>query len=127
MEPGVCGALFCVLRCWCYYKVFTAWRLTLTTPELKKSEERAFWLFLGCVALAVVVLLFEILVIQSSWAPVVGFVKAFIFGGVAALIPAVYAAFSFYRSQAQSSTLKFVLVISLLWFLTVAVTLAVSR
>jgi len=106
---------------------FTAWRLTLTTPELKLSEDRAFWLFLGCVALAVVVLLFEILVIQSSWAPVVGFVKAFIFGGVAALIPAFYAAFSFYRSQAQSSTLKSVLVISLLWFLTVAVTLAVSR
>ena len=127
MEPGVCGALFCVLRCWCYYKVFTAWRLRLTTPELKLSEGRAFWLLLGCVALAVVVLLFEILVIQSSWAPVVGFVKAFIFGGVAALIPAFYAAFSLYRSRAQSSTLKSVLVISLLWFLTVAVTLAVSR
>lgn len=99
----------------------------LTTPELKLSEDRAFWLFLGCVALAVMVLLFEILVIQSSWAPVVGFVKAFLFGGVAALIPAAYAVFLFYRSQAQSSTLKFVLVISLLWFLTVAVTLALSR
>lgn len=99
----------------------------MTTPELKLSEDRAFLLFLGCVALDAVILLLEILLIQSSWAPVVGIVKAFIFGGVAVLIPAAYAAFSFYRSQAQSSTLKFVFVISLLWFLTVAVTLAVSR
>lgn len=99
----------------------------MSTPELKLSDDRAFWLFLGCVALAVVVLLFEILVIQSSWASVVGIVKAFIFGGVAAFIPTAFAAFSSYRSQVQSSTLKFVLVISLLWFLTVAVTLAVSR
>lgn len=98
----------------------------MTTPELKLSEDRAFWFLLGCVALAVVVLLFEILVIQSSWAPVVGFVKAFFFGGVAAFIPAAYAAFSLYCSKAQSSTLKSVLVISVLWFLTVCVSLTLS-
>tara|TARA_A200000159_G_scaffold141770_1_gene144845 strand:- start:7225 stop:7524 length:300 start_codon:yes stop_codon:yes gene_type:complete len=99
----------------------------LTAPELKLSEDRAFGLFFGCAGIGVVELLFELLIIQSSWAPVVGIVKAFIFGGVAALIPAAYAAFSFYRSKAQSSTLKSVLVISLLWFLAVAMTLAVSR
>ena len=98
----------------------------LTTPGLKLSEDRAFWLLLGCVAFSVVTLLFELLIIQSSWAPVVGIVKAFIFGGVAAFIPAAYAAFSFYRTQEQSSTLKSVLVISLLWFLTVSVILTVS-
>jgi len=99
----------------------------LTVAELKLSEGRAFWLLLGCVGFGVVVLLFEIFISQSAWAPVVGIVKAFMFGGVAALIPAAYAAISFYRSKAQSGTLKSVLVISLLWFLAVAMTLAVSR
>ena len=99
----------------------------MTVAELKLTEDTAFWLLLGSVGFGVVVLLFEIVVSQSSWAPVVGIVKAFMFGGVAALIPAAYAAISFYRSKAQSGTLKSVLVISLLGFLTVAVTLAVSR
>ncbi|MBD3584530.1 hypothetical protein HHX48_02135 [Salinimonas sp. HHU 13199] len=92
----------------------------MNESKLKRAEDRAFYLFLVCVALIPCTILFQIFFLQTDWAVLVGSVKAFFIGGTVCLIPGTYAGYRLARLKVKSRTLKAVLVLSLFWFLSVA-------
>ena len=92
----------------------------MSNAKLERAANRAFLLFLACLSLIPCTILFQIFVLQSEWAVIVGFVKGVIIGGIACLIPATYAGYWRARLKIRSRTLKAVLVLSLFWFLLVA-------
>ena len=98
----------------------------MTSTELKKCEDRAFYLLLGCIAVGVFAFITEIVFIHSEWAPVFGLVKGVALGGISASLPAAYSGFTLFRVKASSSMLKMVLVLSLCWFFAVAAVFVVN-
>ncbi len=93
----------------------------MESTGIRKAEKRSLVLFIACV------LVFFVVWVHTAyqryddpeselWAPIAGFFKGLIFGGVAAVVPAMFSAYVLLKMNPKSNVINIVLGVSGVWF-----------
>jgi hypothetical protein len=107
------------------FKAYVSGLTSMESTRVRKAEKQSLVLFIVCLVVFCVVWLHTSYQPYDDpesrmWAPIAGFFKGLIFGGLAAIVPSIFSACVLLKTNPRSKVLNIILGVSGAWVCLVA-------